>query len=143
MDNWLETSEFIEIPPPTFHRGEPNPCREDFELINLDVSPPWNSSASQSMRGEDLGRPLCPENGRPRPVISNYDKCLPASDACQKRNSYFTLSLLIIDHLNHTYFISTTQRTQSPCFICSKALLMADSGSRWVINSSTLSWPLR
>lgn len=50
---------------------------------------------------------------------------------------------LIVNHYITSYFMSTTQRTQSPCFICSNELLMDDSGSRWVMNSSTMSWPLR
>lgn len=42
----------------------------------------------------------------------------------------------------YAFFISTTHRMQSPCFITSKALLILSNGCRCVMNSSTFSLPV-
>ncbi len=42
-----------------------------------------------------------------------------------------------------SYWLSSTARMQSPCFMSSKASLMVASVLRWVMNSSTLRRPSR
>jgi hypothetical protein len=42
---------------------------------------------------------------------------------------------------SHEALMSTTQRMQSPAFMSSNAVLILARGCRWVMNSSTFSFP--
>lgn len=77
------------------------------------------------------------------------------SDASRSLGTLFERNIYIkypdrrlIDFLSailnwYIYDISTTDRTQSPSFICSNAPLILARFCRCVMNSSTISWPLR